>query len=96
MPWRVASDWSRFFEYGSTSSYFNLNTVANNGTGGFANGLNGGSFSLAQSGNDLYLVFTAAGGPGPSPVPEPGTWAAATLLIGGTAFMRWPKRAKVS
>ena len=43
MPWRVASDWSRFFERGSTSSYFNLNTGANNGTGGFANALNGGA-----------------------------------------------------
>jgi T5SS/PEP-CTERM-associated repeat protein/autotransporter-associated beta strand protein len=81
---------------GFNSSYFNLNTGANNGTGGFANGLNGGSFSLAQSGNDLNLVFTAAGGPGPSPVPEPGTWAAAALLVGGAAFMRWRRRAKVA
>jgi len=89
MPWRVASDWSRFFERGSTSSYFNLNNGAINGTGGFANGLNGGSFSLAQSGNDLNLVFTAAGG---AAVPEPGTWAAAALLVGGAAFMRWRKR----
>jgi hypothetical protein len=81
---------------GFNSSYFNLNTGSNNGTGGFANGLNGGSFSLAQSGNDLNLVFTAAGGPGPSPVPEPGTWAAAALLAGGAAFMRWRKRKQVS
>jgi T5SS/PEP-CTERM-associated repeat protein len=81
---------------GFNSSYFNLNTGANNGTGGFANGLNGGSFSLAQSGNDLNLVFTAAGGPGPSPVPEPGTWAAAALLAAGAGFMRWRKRAKVA
>ncbi|MGA1124293.1 MAG: PEP-CTERM sorting domain-containing protein, partial [Chthoniobacterales bacterium] len=29
-------------------------------------------------------------------VPEPGTWAAAALLVGGAAFMRWRKRAKVS
>ena len=81
---------------GFNSSYFNLNTGANNGTGGFANGLNGGSFSLAQSGNDLNLVFTAASGPGPSPVPEPGTWAAAALLAGGAGFMRWRKRKQVS
>ena len=26
------------------------------------------------------------------PVPEPGTWAAAALLAGGAAFMRWRKR----
>lgn len=29
-------------------------------------------------------------------VPEPGTWAAAALLAGGAALMRWRKRAKVS
>ncbi|MBU3664256.1 MAG: choice-of-anchor E domain-containing protein [Chthoniobacterales bacterium] len=29
-------------------------------------------------------------------IPEPGTWAAAALLVGGAAFMRWRKRAKVS
>ena len=32
----------------------------------------------------------------PAVVPEPGTWAAAALLAGGAAFMRWRKRAKVS
>jgi hypothetical protein len=31
-----------------------------------------------------------------SVVPEPGTWAAAALLVGGAAFVRWRKRAKVS
>jgi hypothetical protein len=31
-------------------------------------------------------------GSGPAPVPEPGTWAAAALLVGGAAFMRWRKR----
>ena len=29
-------------------------------------------------------------------IPEPGTWAAAALLVGGAAFMRWRKRAKSS
>ena len=29
-------------------------------------------------------------------VPEPGTWAAAALLVGGAFSMRWRKRAKVS
>ena len=33
---------------------------------------------------------------GPAAVPEPGTWAAAALLAGGAAFMRWRKRAKVA
>jgi hypothetical protein len=77
------------------SSQFDINIGAFNGTGGFANALNGGSFSIAQSldGKDLNLVFTAAGG---AAVPEPGTWAAAALLVGGAAFLRWRKRAKVS
>ncbi|MEY3481767.1 MAG: hypothetical protein RIQ71_2542, partial [Verrucomicrobiota bacterium] len=74
------------------SSYFNLNTGAINGTAGFANALNGGSFYLAQNGNDLNLVFTSAG----AGVPEPGTWAAAALLAGGAAFTRWRKREKNS
>jgi hypothetical protein len=73
------------------TDYFNINVGPTNGTGGFANGLNGGTFSLAQSGNDLKLVFTAA-----PVVPEPGTWAAAALLAGGAAFARWRKRTKVS
>ena len=30
-----------------------------------------------------------------APVPEPGTWAAAALLAGGAAFMRWRKRRTV-
>ena len=75
------------------SNQFAINTGAFNGTGGFANALNGGGFSIAQSGNDLNLVFTAAGG---APIPEPGTWAAAALLVGGAAFLRWRKRAKVA
>ena len=82
---------------GFNSSYFNLNTGANNGTGGFANALNGGSFSLAQSGNDLNLVFTADAALGAgAPVPEPGTWAAAALLVGAAGYVRWRKRAKVA
>jgi hypothetical protein len=28
-------------------------------------------------------------------VPEPGTWAAAALLVGGAGYVRWRKRAKV-
>ena len=29
-------------------------------------------------------------------IPEPGTWAAAALLAGGAAFMRWRRRGKMS
>jgi len=42
---------------------FQIITGATNGSAGFANALGGGTFSLAQSGNDLNLVFTAGAGP---------------------------------
>jgi autotransporter-associated beta strand protein len=71
------------------SGQFAINTAAINGTDGFANALDGGTFSVVQNGNDLNLVFTAAGG---EPIPEPGTWAAAALLVGGAAYMRWRRR----
>jgi len=45
---------------GFAADKFLINTSATNGTGGFANSLGGGTFSLAQSGNDLNLVFTSA------------------------------------
>ena len=73
-----------------SNSYFNINTGAVNGTGGFANDLAGGLFALEQrnDGKDLYLVFT----PGGAPIPEPGTWAAAALLAGAATFVGWRRR----
>lgn len=47
---------------------------------------------MGMNGNDLNLTFTAAG----AAVPEPGTWAAAALLLGAAAFIRWRKRARVA
>jgi hypothetical protein len=41
---------------------------------------------------NLYMKVTATS----AAVPEPGTWAAASLLVGGAALMRWRKRKKVS
>ena len=35
---------------------------------------------------------TISVGPSAAPVPEPGTWAAAALLVGGAAFARWRRR----
>ena len=35
---------------------------------------------MGTIGNDHNLIFTAAGGPGPSPIPEPGTLAAMAIL----------------
>ena len=44
---------------GFAADKFLITSSATNGTGGFINDLAGGTFSLAQSGNDLNLVFTA-------------------------------------
>ena len=71
-----------------SNSYFSINTGAVNGTGGFANDLGGGLFSVAMDGNNLNLVFT----PASSPIPEPGTWAAAALLAAAAGFLHLRKR----
>lgn len=86
--WTIATAAGGITGYTGTGQ-FNINTFATNGTGGFSN-LTTGTFSVVQSGNDLNLVYNSS-----AAVPEPGTWAAAALLAGGAAFMRWRKR-KVS
>ena len=48
---------------GFASDKFVINTSGTNGTSGFANAFGNGTFSLAQSGNDLNLVFTAGATP---------------------------------
>jgi fibronectin-binding autotransporter adhesin len=56
--WKIASASGGIT--GFATDKFVINTSATNGTGGFANVFTGGTFSLAQSGNDLNLVFTGA------------------------------------
>ena len=51
-----------------------------------------GSYVWGWTGDSMTMNI----GAGPAPIPEPGTWAAAALLAGSAAFMRWRKRAKVS
>jgi autotransporter-associated beta strand protein len=46
---------------GFAADKFLINTSATNGTAGFANAFGGGTFSLAQAGNNLNLVFTTGG-----------------------------------
>lgn len=65
---------------GFDEDYFNINVVSANGTDGFSNDLLGGVFGVRVTGNNLELTFTA--------VPEPGTWAAAVLLVAVAVAMR--------
>ncbi|MGA0112093.1 MAG: PEP-CTERM sorting domain-containing protein, partial [Chthoniobacterales bacterium] len=75
---------------GFDTNKFNVNLAAINGTDGWANDLGGGSIFVDVQGNNLDLVFNP--GSGPQPVPEPGTWAAAALLLGAAGYVRWRRR----
>ena len=44
--------------------------------------------AVAGGGQGLFLTYSG----GSQPVPEPGTWAAAALLAGTAAFVRWRRR----
>lgn len=65
---------------GFNADNFQVNVDAVNGTAGFSNSLGGGSFSIAQSGNNLLLEFT--------PVPEPSTWVLITIGLGAVTLLR--------
>ena len=69
---------------GFNPAHFALNTSAFTAH----NSLNGGVFSLEAQGRELFLVYD---GVGSTAVPEPGTWLAAALLVGG-AYVRWRRR----
>jgi autotransporter-associated beta strand protein len=69
---------------GFDAANFNINLVANNGTAGFTNDLDGGSFSLAVVGNDLVLQFTA--------IPAPAALPAGLGLLGALSVARRPRR----
>ncbi len=70
---------------GFNASLFNLSTAAFSntitGTFGITNGTYGGDQAL-------FLTYTGGG----APIPEPGTWAAAALLVATAVFMRWRRR----
>lgn len=60
-------------------------------------GLTTSAPSYPANGISSSGVITQGLGAAPTTaVPEPGTWAAAALLIGGAGFARWRKRTKVS
>ncbi len=75
---------------GFDTNKFNVNLAAINGTDGWANDLGGGNIFVDVQGNNLDLVFNP--NVGPEPIPEPGTWAAAALLLGAAGYVRWRRR----
>jgi hypothetical protein len=87
------------------SAYDDANNSASEDRASRGGGWFSSEFFLRSSGRDVvdpsyefsYIGFRVASVPGGSAaVPEPGTWAAAALLAGGAAFVRWRKRAKVA
>ncbi|MFM9024803.1 MAG: GH25 family lysozyme, partial [Planctomycetaceae bacterium] len=75
--WRIASAAGGIT--GFSADKFTINVSATNGTGGFTNSLSGGTFSVAQSGTALNLVFT----PGLTPNPSTLTWYGDGVNPGG-------------
>ena len=75
------------------SSYFNINTAATNGTGGWIGSLPG-NFQVVTLGdaNNLYLYAA----PGSAAVPEPSQVAASLLLLVGIGGYVWLKRRKTA
>lgn len=56
--WKIATATGNIVDF--SADKFAINVAAINGTAGFSNSLGGGTFSIAQSGSDLNLIFTAA------------------------------------
>ena len=84
------------FDYFSSAAYFSAVGPSTFSTLLFRNvsaNVGGELFTLNTSGAvmdgtiNLTYEYTPA-----EVIPEPGTWAAAALLVGGAAFMRWRRR----
>jgi autotransporter-associated beta strand protein len=75
--WTLASTTTGITGFDATD--FTLNVGANNGTSGFSNALDGGAFTISQSGNSLLLNYTA--------VPEP-----SVAVLGGMGLLALLRR----
>ena len=69
-------------------AFFNTNLSSSQIAGIYTAGTNGQSVTTLGYSSQPYVDPSAA-------VPEPGTWAAAALLVGGAGYVRWRRR-KVS
>ena len=83
------ADWIAMFSSGANTYLLNENRL-------YQVNLSDASLSLLGTITGLPGTFergfSGAVGVASAPIPEPGTWAAAVLLAGGAAFMRWRKR----
>jgi hypothetical protein len=75
--WTLASTTTGITGFDATD--FTLNVGASNGTSGFSNALDGGAFTISQSGNSLLLNYTA--------VPEP-----SVAVLGGMGLLALLRR----
>ena len=71
-------------------AFFNTNLTSTQILGIYNAGTNGQSVTTLGYSFQPYVDPTP-----PAVVPEPGTWAAAALLVAGAGYMRWRKRVKV-
>ena len=75
-------------------------STGQNGSGWSALGglrtVNSGSSWNSNSGPPVRSLSITASSSSPEPIPEPGTWAAAALLIGAAAYVRWRRRRQVA
>ena len=81
--WKILSSSSISGTNKVSLSYFAINAA------GFSNAPTDGLFGLELGADNASLYLTYTGG---SAVPEPGTWAAGTLLAAAAGFVRWRRR----
>lgn len=81
------------------NSSFSTPTAQNTSGYTFSGGLlstnSGGTWS-SDVGAGFSSISITASSTGPAPVPEPGTWAAAALLVGAAAYVGWRRRVRAA
>lgn len=84
----VAYDPGWLVGYMDDLAFFNQELTSTQISQIYTNGLAGNSITTLGYAESPYVNPNTA-------VPEPGTWAAAAMLLAGAGFMRWRRRAKI-